>query len=52
MPAFDLFEAMHTQRAIRHFKPVPVPPELIHQVLSAAIRARVPATARHGGSSS
>ena len=30
MPAFDLFEAMHTQRAIRHFRPEPVPPELIH----------------------
>ena len=39
MPVFDLFEAMNSQRAIRHFKPEPVPPELIHEVLSAAVRA-------------
>ena len=34
-----LFEAMHTQRAIRHFKPDPVPDELITKILEAAIRA-------------
>ena len=39
MPTFDLFEAIHSQRAIRHFKPDPVPEELIRQVLDAAIRA-------------
>ena len=39
MPTFDLFEAIHSQRAIRHFKPDPVPEELIRQVLEAAIRA-------------
>ena len=35
----DLFEALHTQRAIRRFKPYPVPDQLLHQVLDAAIRA-------------
>ena len=39
MPTFDLFEAIHTQRAIRRFKPDPVPRELVHEVLDAAIRA-------------
>jgi len=39
MPNFDLFEAIHSQRAIRHFKPDSVPEELIRQVLEAAIRA-------------
>ena len=39
MPTFDLFEAIHTQRAIRLFKPDPVPRELIDEVLNAAIRA-------------
>ena len=39
MPTFDLFEAIHTQRAIRRFKPDPVPRELVHEVLKAAIRA-------------
>ena len=35
----DLFEALHTQRAIRSFKPDPVPDDLLHKVLDAAIRA-------------
>ncbi len=35
----DLFEAIHTQRAIRSFKPDPVPDDLLHKVLDAAIRA-------------
>ena len=39
MPRFDLFEAMHTQRAIRYFKTDPVPDELLSEVLEAAIRA-------------
>ena len=39
MPTFDLFEAIHTQRAIRYFRPDPVPDELIRVVLDAAIRA-------------
>ena len=34
-----LFEAIHTQRAIRQLKPDPVPDELINKLLSAAIRA-------------
>ena len=36
---FDLFEAIRTQRAVRHFKPDPVPDGLVRQVLEAAIRA-------------
>jgi nitroreductase len=35
----DLFKALHTQRAIRSFKPDPVPDDLLHKVLDAAIRA-------------
>lgn len=35
----DLFEAIHSQRAIRAFRPDPVPDELVSQVLEAAIRA-------------
>ena len=34
-----LFEAMHTQRAIRHLKPDPVPDDMIDKILSAAICA-------------
>ena len=36
---FDLFEAIDTQRAIRRFKPDPVPDELITRLLQAAIKA-------------
>ena len=39
MPNFDLFEAIQTQRAIRRFKAVPVPMELVRQALEAAVRA-------------
>ena len=35
----ELFEALHSQRAIRYFKPDPVPDDLIQRVLEAAIRA-------------
>ena len=35
----DIFETIHTLRAIRRFKPDPVPDELIWKVLDAAIRA-------------
>jgi nitroreductase len=35
----DLFEAMYTNRAVRQFRPDPVPDELIERVLDAAIRA-------------
>ncbi len=35
----DVFEAMHSQRAIRRLKTDPVPDELIWKVLDAAIRA-------------
>ena len=39
MAEIGLFEAIHSQRAIRRYKPDPVPDELIHRVLDAAIRA-------------
>ncbi len=35
----DLFEAIDTQRAIRYFRPDPVPDELITRLLQAAIKA-------------
>lgn len=35
----DLFEAIHTQRAIRRLKPDPIPDEAIRQLLEAAICA-------------
>jgi nitroreductase len=35
----DLWEAMYTQRAIRYFKPDPVPAELITKCIEAATRA-------------
>lgn len=35
----DFFEVVHTQRAIRRFKPDPVPQELIWRMIDAAIRA-------------
>ena len=35
----DVFDVINTQRAIRSFRPDPVPDELIHRVLDAAIRA-------------
>ena len=34
-----LFEAMYTQRALRHLKPDPVPDELIRKVIDAGIHA-------------
>ncbi len=34
-----LFEALYSTRALRRFKPDPVPDELLFQVLDAAIRA-------------
>lgn len=34
-----LFEAMHTQRAIRYFKPDPVPDQLVRKMLEAAVHA-------------
>jgi nitroreductase len=38
----DVFEAMGTARAMRFFKPDPVPPELLDKVLWAATRASSP----------
>jgi nitroreductase len=35
----DLWEAMYTQRAIRYFRPDPVPAELLWKVVEAATRA-------------
>jgi nitroreductase len=37
--AIDVFEAIHTARAFRKFKPDPVPESVITQILDAAIRA-------------
>ena len=39
MTELDVFEAMHTARAVRRFKPDPVPEALITRILDAAIRA-------------
>jgi nitroreductase len=39
MTELDVFEAMHTARAMRRFKPDPVPETLITRILDAAIRA-------------
>lgn len=39
MAEIALFEAIHTARALRRFKPDPVPDEVITKVLDAAIRA-------------
>jgi nitroreductase/uncharacterized protein YndB with AHSA1/START domain len=35
----DLFEAIHTLRAVRHFRDEPVPEAILHEVLAAATRA-------------
>ena len=42
----DLFEIMHTTRAMRRLKPDPVPDALIRKILEAGGR---PVTARPGG---
>src|SRR6266540_905555 len=34
-----LFEAMYSQRALRHISPDPIPDALVHKVLDAGIRA-------------
>jgi len=39
MAKLDVFEAIHTARAVRRFKPDPVPEAVITQILDAAIRA-------------
>ena len=39
MTTIDLFEAMHSQRAIRRYTADPVPPDLVDRVLEAAVRA-------------
>jgi len=39
MPEIGLFEAMYTMRAIRRFRPDPVPQELIEKLIEAATRA-------------
>ena len=39
MSEIGLFEAIHSARAIRHFRPDPVPNDLISQILDAAIQA-------------
>ena len=35
----DLWEAMYSQRAIRYFRPDPVPDDLIQKTIEAATRA-------------
>jgi len=35
----DFFEVAHTQRSIRHFKPDPVPEDILWKLLDTAIRA-------------
>ena len=35
----DLFEAISTQRAIRSFKPDPIPDQIINRLLQAAVKA-------------
>jgi nitroreductase len=42
-----LFEAIYSARSLRHFKPDPVPPELITRVLDAAIRASSGGNTQH-----
>ena len=39
MSEIDVFEAIHTARAVRRFKPDPVPEAVITRILDAAIRA-------------
>ncbi len=39
MPDIDVFEAIHTARALRRLKPDPVPEAVITRILDAAIRA-------------
>ena len=35
----DLFDALHSLRAMRRLKPDPIPDEILQQILEAAIRA-------------
>ena len=35
----DIFEVINTNRAVRHFKPDPVPQEVLDQILEAAVHA-------------
>jgi nitroreductase len=44
-----LFDALYTQRAIRHIKPDPIPDELVERVLDAAIRAPNGGNEQHWG---
>jgi nitroreductase len=46
-PEVGLFEAMYTARSLRHFRPDPVPEELITRVLDAAIRASSGGNTQH-----
>jgi hypothetical protein len=39
MTELDVFEAIHTARALRRLKPNPIPEDLITRILDAAIRA-------------
>ena len=47
MSELGLFEAIYTARSLRHFKPDPVPPELITRLLDAAIRASSGGNTQH-----
>ncbi len=37
-PAIDLFDAIHTTRAMRYLKPDPIPADVLREILDAAIR--------------
>ena len=39
LPEIGLFEAIYSQRAIRQFKPDPVPDELVHKLIEAGTKA-------------
>ena len=47
MPGIELFDAIHSARALRRFRPDPVPDEILTRVLDAAIRAPSASGAQH-----
>jgi nitroreductase len=46
-PGLGLFEAIYSARSLRHFKPDPVPQELIEKVIDSAIRASSGGNTQH-----
>ena len=47
MNEIGLFETIYSARAIRHFRPEPIPDELLTQILEAAIRAPSAGNGQH-----